>query len=186
MLAEDDPPGGFCRRLSAAAAGRLGVLLSELTTTADDPERHNAGVAYALLSAWAAFREAPEEGEARAVTLHPAVERAARLLRDDPGADDGLEKLSARAGLSPARLSALFRAQVGVPLSAFRSRQRLDRFVSLWAERGASSTVLELALEAGFGSYAQFYRVFRREMGCGPAEFLARPAPSGGCARPSD
>jgi AraC-like DNA-binding protein len=31
--------------------------------------------------------------------------------------------------------------------------------------------MLAAALEAGFGSYPQFHRIFRRVMGCSPGEY---------------
>jgi AraC-like DNA-binding protein len=34
---------------------------------------------------------------------------------------------------------------------------------------GQGTTALAAAHEAGFGSYAQFHRVFRQEIGCNPS-----------------
>jgi AraC-like DNA-binding protein len=39
--------------------------------------------------------------------------------------------------------------------------------------RPDKSTILECVDAAGFGSYAQFYKVFRQHYGEGPCEFLA-------------
>jgi AraC-like DNA-binding protein len=72
--------------------------------------------------------------------------------------------------LSPARLSRQFKIQVGLGIAEYRSRARLERFLELYRE-GRPITALAAALEAGFQSYAQFHRVFRRLMGQSPAEF---------------
>ncbi len=95
--------------------------------------------------------------------MHPAVERAARILRDEPGRDD-LRQLARRAGLSSPKLSRVFKEQIGLSISQFRNRRRLERFLKLYG-RGRRVGAMEAALEAGFGSYAQFYRVFKRAMG---------------------
>ena len=55
----------------------------------------------------------------------------------------------------------------------FRNRQRLQRFLRLYG-RGRRVSILDAALEAGFGSYPQFHRVFKDQMGCGPAEYWRR------------
>ncbi len=49
----------------------------------------------------------------------------------------------------------------------FRNRIRLGRFFNLYGT-GQRHTMLHAALEAGFGSYPQFHRVFKRELGCSP------------------
>jgi AraC-like DNA-binding protein len=96
------------------------------------------------------------------------VETVARLLRADPDAGD-LATLAQTAGLSPSHLSRLFKAQTGVSIARVRNQQRLQRFLLLYG-RGRRTTALAAALEAGFGSYAQFHRVFREQTGHRPTE----------------
>ena len=79
-----------------------------------------------------------------------------------------------QAGLSPSHLSRLFKAQTGVSITRFRNQRRLERFHHLYG-RGRRTTALAAALEAGFGSYAQFYRVVRDETGRAPSELRAAP-----------
>jgi methylphosphotriester-DNA--protein-cysteine methyltransferase len=67
----------------------------------------------------------------------------------------------------------VFKQQTGATLTEFRSQQRLERFFKLY-NSPANPTMLSAALDAGFGSYLQFYRVFREAMGCGPAEYRRR------------
>ncbi|MCK6471312.1 MAG: AraC family transcriptional regulator [Planctomycetes bacterium] len=162
-----NPPGYFCRSLSEAAARSLGALCASVAAAEEDAVRCNLGLGYALLEAWTAFGAAREG--AGGLDVHPAVERAAWILRDRSDLPD-LEGLAAEAGLSPSRLSRIFKEQMGVPLAAFRNRCRLDRFLALYGE-GRRTTMLAAALDAGFGSYPQFHRIFRRMMGVSPADY---------------
>ena len=79
-----------------------------------------------------------------------------------------LATLARAAGLSPSHLSRIFKEQTGVPISRFRNQQRLQRFLRLYGS-GRRTTALAAALEAGFGSYAQFHRVFREQTGRSPS-----------------
>ena len=65
-------------------------------------------------------------------------------------------------------------------LVRYRNQLRLERFVKIM-DAGRSS-MLEAARAAGFGSYAQFHRVFQMLRGTTPRAFLGRggeppPAP---------
>ena len=66
-------------------------------------------------------------------------------------------------------MSRLFKQQTGVALVDFRNRQRVEKFLDFYGT-GQRRTMLDAALEAGFGSYAQFHRVFKRVRGCSPVE----------------
>jgi len=170
VLRSRNPKQSFCRRIDERKARRLRGLFEELAHLGDDTARYRAGLAYAMLSSWEAYSSASEI--LAAGVLHPSVERAARLIQDGHD-DERLPEIASRVGLSASRLSRLFVAQMGVPLNEFRNARRLERFLELH-QAGGSSNMLDLALRAGFGSYAQFYRVFKRAMGCGPREIAAR------------
>jgi len=165
-LLKADPVGQFSRRLDSARVRRLGALFRELrdAETVDDL-LFNAGLSYLLVSAWRAFLDGDDV--VGGTDLHPAVETVARMLRADPSAGD-LTSLARNAGLSPSHLSRLFKTQTGVSISRFRNQQRLQRFQLLYG-RGRRTTALAAALEAGFGSYAQFHRVFRELTGRSPS-----------------
>jgi AraC-like DNA-binding protein len=74
--------------------------------------------------------------------------------------------------VTPRCLAKHFRDEVGVSLVDYRNRLRIEKFLSV-SEQGGN--LLEAALDAGFGSYAQFHRVFRQQIGCTPKEYLSRP-----------
>jgi AraC-like DNA-binding protein/quercetin dioxygenase-like cupin family protein len=170
-LQETNPEGDFCRRLEQAQASKLEALFVEISAAREPVNLFNAGLAYALLSAWRQFECA---ADIPFRDLHPAVEQAARLLRSSSESQT-LEEIAGQAGLSAARLSTLFKRQTGMPLAEFRSRQRIERFFRLYG-MGQRMTMITAALEAGFGSYPQFYRVFTRLTGQSPNTYRRRLA----------
>jgi AraC-like DNA-binding protein len=180
MLAERNPPGHWCKRLPLPSIERFEALFTEVRSARRDVPRYNAGLAYILLSSWMAHLEAPEiTGQ----QIHASVESAVRLIRTE-SEPLSLTELSRRVRLSPARLSTLFKQQMGLPLAIYRQQCQLERFLKSYASEERRS-MLEVALDAGFGSYAQFYRVFRRLMGYGPARYRRELARRGeGEAKP--
>jgi AraC-like DNA-binding protein len=168
-----DPVGRYSRRLDPQRVQRLGALFGELREAGPvDDTLFNAGLSYLLALAWRAFLDSTEVVGARDV--HPAVDTVARLLQADPGAGD-LTDLARLAGLSPSHLSRLFTTQMGLSISRFRNQQRLDRFIRLYRNR-PGTTALAAAHDAGFGSYAQFHRVFRHETGRNPSALRSAAA----------
>ena len=91
------------------------------------------------------------------------------LLLTDPSRD--LTALAQAIRLSPSQLSRLFKRQVGMSISDYRNHVRLEAFLRL-RPQSKQKALFQVAKEAGFGSYAQFNRVFRREMGCSPEEYF--------------
>jgi AraC-like DNA-binding protein len=73
-------------------------------------------------------------------------------------------------GISPGHLARSFKTEMGVSLVEYRNRLRVERFFAT-VDRGGSN-LQEAAQEAGFGSYAQFHRVFRKLLGTTPREYL--------------
>jgi AraC-like DNA-binding protein len=172
-LREQDPVGQFSRRLDSSRLRRLGALFHEVQDAeAVDDLLVNTGLAYLLSFAWRAFLDSHDIVEG--VDLHPAVETVARMLQADPDAGD-LATLARAARLSPSHLSRIFKQQTGVSISRFRNQQRLQRFLRLYGT-GRRTTSLAAALDAGFGSYAQFHRVFREQMGHSPSTLRTAPA----------
>jgi methylphosphotriester-DNA--protein-cysteine methyltransferase len=134
----------------------------------NDPDALNAGLRHLLLLAW----RYQTEGKVRCdgMQVHPSVGKVLHLLsQTDEG--ESLDKLARRCGVSSAYLSRTFRRQIGIPLSRYRNNLRLGRFWECYS-REAQCTVTEAMYAAGFGSYAQFYRVFNETYGRGPREIL--------------
>ncbi|HVU35605.1 MAG TPA: AraC family transcriptional regulator [Opitutaceae bacterium] len=165
ILRQANPPGEYCRRLGGRAFDRLDALCAEVEASHDRPGLFNAGLGYVLANAWQSFQGA---AEVSVPNVHPAVEKAAQFIRDE-STTIGLAELAGRCGLSASRLSRLFKQQTGVALVDFRNRQRVERFLRL-RENGRLK-LIDAALEAGFGSYPQFHRVFKRVLGCSPGAY---------------
>jgi AraC-like DNA-binding protein len=165
-LLQSNPGGELCKLLSDDSAAHLRSLFKQLHEAKHDAPRFNAGIAYALLAAWDAHLSADQ---VLGTDVHPAVERAARIIQaeNDP---ISLDDIAEQVGLSASRLSRLFHQQAGISLVEFRQRQALQRFFRLFGD-GQHKTMTAAALEAGFGSYPQFHRVFKQLHGKTPAQY---------------
>ena len=93
---------------------------------------------------------------------------AAKMLARDPGLSG--TDIAARLEVSPGRLAHVFKTEIGISIVEYRNRVRLNRFTML-LDKGRRN-LLEAALAAGFGSYAQFHRVFRALRHVTPREYL--------------
>ncbi len=136
-----------------------------------DPDGLNAGLRHLLLLCWRCQCRGGTPG--LAPSLHPAIRKAIALLSDE---DSDLNTLARRCGISAAYLSRTFRAQIGVPISRYRNSVRLGRF---WESRNNPRihTITEAVYAAGFGSYAQFFKIFKEAYGRGPRKSLAQSPP---------
>jgi AraC-like DNA-binding protein len=129
-----------------------------------DPDGLNAGLHYLLLLCWRSHRSGKVLGDA--VPLHPAVRRVLKKLSEED-VRTNLSALAASLHVSEAYLSRTFHRQVGVPLTRYRNSLRMSRFWEIYRE-GQNTTLAQAAYDAGFGSYAQFYKVFKQTYGRGP------------------
>jgi AraC-like DNA-binding protein len=93
---------------------------------------------------------------------------AVSMLSKDPTM--GGKQIAAKLDISSSRLARVFKAQLGVSLVAYRNRLRLERF-SVLMDQGRTN-LFDAALAAGFGSYAQFHRVFRAQRKTSPRNYL--------------
>lgn len=168
----DTPPPGtpghsFCRRLPAPALQRIGGLLASIAARSR-PDAFNRGLDFALFALWDEYlagRPVPD-----CATFHPKLETVIGQLTD-PAVNLTQAQLARRVNLSPYYLSALFQKQTGLTIPAFRNHLRLREFLRRF-QAHPEIRLIQHALDAGFGSYAQFYRVFTRTIGLSPREWL--------------
>ena len=78
------------------------------------------------------------------------------------------DELARRFRVSAGHLARTFKAEVGTSLVDYRNRLRLERFFA--AMQAGKISIQEAAIQAGFGSYAQFNRVHRQVTGLAPRE----------------
>jgi AraC-like DNA-binding protein len=133
-----------------------------------DPDGLNAGLHHLLLLCWRCQRA----GKALdgAVDLHSAVRKALDSISKGDERQS-LRALARHCGASEAHLSRMFTRQIGVPVSRYRNSVRLARFMG-FMRQPEPMTITEAMYAAGFGSYAQFHRVFTQTYGKGPRECL--------------
>lgn len=162
-VARPDTGGVAPRRLAEPALLELDANAA-LLRSETCPVAQRTGLRWWLYRAWAHWQAAAEDKTRR---VHPAVERAARVLRARP--EMSLSVLAREAGLSQTRLARVFKAETGLSLGEFRTDQKLERVDSLM--RTTRTTLTIAALDAGFGSYSQFFRVFRERRKVSPREF---------------
>ncbi len=167
VLLKGNPDGNYCRSLTNNPFQKLCGLCKDTLAIRPDLSLFNISVGYILLSAWAAYQTASSSGLEK--HIHPVIEQVAKLIMDGRGTPD-LKLLAHAVSLSPNSLSRLFKRQMGISLTTFRNRCRVELFLELYGA-GQTRTMLDAALEAGFGSYAQFYRVFKQIMGGNPSDY---------------
>ncbi len=100
-------------------------------------------------------------------SLHPAVNRAVQEIEGHE-LTLSLSSLASRRHLSEEHLSRLFGHDMGVPLVYYRNHQRVQAFVKAYDAK--RDNLLASALDAGFGSYAQFSRAFCQVTAQSPRE----------------
>ena len=160
-----------------AAGDLVGVMYNDaaLTQSPLDTEKQlTASLFCGLLAGVLSSRRATGFAVERSLRS-PAVQVVLHRLEMDP-VQTG-EQLARELGVSAGYLSRAFKREVGVSLVEYRNQLRVRRF--LCAVDRERPNLLRAALEAGFGSYAQFHRVYRRLFGTTPREHLvdARPLP---------
>jgi AraC-like DNA-binding protein len=98
----------------------------------------------------------------------PVVCGAMSELLDNPAVRGGV--LARRLDVSAGHLARSFKREVGISLVEYRQRVLLDRFFEALASGNA--TLVSAARQAGFRSYTQFYRVYRKLVGSAPRDRL--------------
>ena len=86
------------------------------------------------------------------------------------------QELAREFGVSPGHLARTLKSEVGVSLVEYRDRLRLRSFFDHVGQSEAS--LLRAAHPAGFGSYAQFHRVYRGLIGGTPRDLVSRTLPA--------
>jgi methylphosphotriester-DNA--protein-cysteine methyltransferase len=134
-----------------------------------DPDALNAGLSYLMLMCWRS--QLMGKATRDPIVLHPVIRRALKRLSEDDR-EGSLEDLAKACGASKSYLSRKFHEQIGVPLNRYRNSLRLSRFFQQY-QQADQKTITEAVYAAGFGSYAQFYKVFAQAYGQGPRDALA-------------
>jgi AraC-like DNA-binding protein len=100
------------------------------------------------------------------VARSPLVRAAIDLLAADPSLS--CQEVARRLGVSKEHLTRVFKRHADASIVDYRNELRLAQFLGQTGDR----SLLDAALGAGFGSYAQFHRVFRARFGKTPRDYL--------------
>lgn len=107
----------------------------------------------------------PEKDQAaQSSVICRAREYISAHLSENPG----LSEIAAAVYVTPHHLSFLFKKQVGIGISDYMNQQKLMRTADLLLNSELS--VLDIALQSGFTSKSNFYRVFKEYYGITPQQ----------------
>lgn len=164
-------PSALLQQRVARFAQHIAAALAALEDVKAQPSRQGVPASqFAPVAAVPTPAPQPAARPEASQQSHAAVRLVMEALRQEPKLTGGT--LSERVGLSDGHLARLFKAEAGISMVEYRNRLRLDRFFA--AVDSCGSNLLEASQKAGFGSYAQFHRVFRRVVGMAPRDYLAQ------------
>ena len=197
ILRESDPVGSFCRRISLTSIQQLERVcdsLCALNRRQDvtcpayyyagqafgfqhnaeylhaDPDVLNSGLSYLMTMGWHLF--ATEGSHEKKEVLDPAVEQALQLLKSNSEEELSLADLAMACGTSPTRLSRLFSEQLGVSMVDYKNQLKLEHFLACFDQHDHYN-LSEACYAAGFGSYSQFYKIFKQSFGVSPKAYFS-------------
>lgn len=110
--------------------------------------------------------------EARSSKRHVALDRACRVIQSRLSEPLSLADLATPAGVSPAHLTRLFRAEMGVTATDYLRRCRLERAQYLLTQ--SDVPIKEIACEIGIPDLHAFNKAIRRGFGVAPRELRSR------------
>ena len=153
------------------AAVREAVLSLAVLEDNSPPVSGTAASAYAytmlsnLLSGPSARLEEGAEG-----TLSPLVEAAVGIIQEEFPFLEGLDELAQRLEVSKAHLIRTFTRQTGVSPGRYITHLRVEYAKLLL--RGEDASITYVAEASGFANANYFAKVFRRETGMAPSEYM--------------
>ena len=154
-------------------SGPLGVLYNDTAISKDaldEAKQARAAVLCSLLgrALEPSLVDPAQLGAKEAKPQHRLVREVTQLLVRDPSLS--CDAMAKRLKMSGGQLARTFKQHARTSIVDHRNEIRLARFLGRVDMQAGN--LLEAALEAGFGSYAQFHRVFRARFGQAPREYL--------------
>jgi AraC-like DNA-binding protein len=157
-----------------SATAAIGMMFNDAGLTGapvDETRQAHAAILCAMLGSMLdparglLGRRARPTGESPGRAL---VKATMEMLDRDPRM--GGKEIAVTLNISLSRLARVFKTIKGMSLVEYRNGLRLERVVALLD--GGCTNLLEAALDSGFGSYAQFHRVFRARLQATPRQYL--------------
>ena len=104
-----------------------------------------------------------------------AVRAMQDYIREHINEDINIADLAEVSAFSPWYARKLFIKHVGMTPAVYVRRLKLSK--SALRLRDENLSVLDVAMDMGFGSVDGYQRAFRREFGCNPKEYSSSPVP---------
>jgi AraC family transcriptional regulator len=98
-----------------------------------------------------------------------AIEQSLAFIEENLTEEISTEKLASTAGLSPFYFQRLFKRLVNKPVQEYVKLRRLAKAVESLGN--TERRILDVALDYGFSSHANFTRVFKETYGITPEEY---------------
>lgn len=149
----------------------IGMMFNDAALTGDDVDEVKQTYVAVLCAMLGAILR-PMRGflsPASASANQRLVASAVEMLHENPSLKS--KALAEKLDIELTQLARAFKVLMGVSLVDYRNRLRLARFEALTDD--GRGNLLDAALEAGFGSYAQFHRVFRAHLNASPRAYLS-------------
>ncbi|CAN7610960.1 helix-turn-helix domain-containing protein [Paenibacillus sp. LjRoot56] len=105
--------------------------------------------------------------------MDPRIEEVLHLLSRQMREQIRLEDLAQTVGLSPSRLSHLFKESTGYSIIDTLNRMRIQQAVLMLAHTGRTAS--DVCYDVGFQNYNHFTNQFRKWQGMTPSMFMKRP-----------
>lgn len=161
-------------------AGAAAVREAALSLAVLEDERGPApgetasALAYTMLLKLRALPERP-----RTDAASPLVEAAAAIIQEEFPFLEGVDELAERLEVSAAHLGRVFTKKIGISPGKYITRVRIEYAKLLL--RDPDTTISYVAEASGFANANYFAKVFRRETGMSPSEYLeGSPGPTSG------
>lgn len=167
LLADRLAKGGALFHGGAAAVREAALSLAVLEDEQGAAEGETASaLAYAMLLKLQALPSA-----VRTNAGSPLVEAAVAIIQEEFPFLEGVEELAERLEVSAAHLGRVFTKKIGISPGKYITRVRVEYAKLLL--RDPDTTIAYVAEASGFANANYFAKVFRRETGLSPTEYLA-------------
>ena len=97
------------------------------------------------------------------------IEECSRLIRERIDENISVTEIARHVGLSPEHLTRLFRKGTGYSIKEYLIREKME--ASKMFLRTTLLSVTEIAGHVGYDNYSNFIKIFKKYVGCSPAEY---------------
>lgn len=166
LLADRLTDGGALFPSGAAAVREAALALAVL----EDEQGQAPGGAASALAYDMLLKLRASPSALRTDAGSPLVEAALSIIQEEFPFLEGMEELAERLEVSAAHLGRVFTKKVGIPPGKYITRVRIEYAKLLL--RAPDTTISYVAEASGFANANYFAKVFRRETGMSPSEYL--------------